>query len=160
MSENRYSDADLSAAVLRVLGKDAISLVWLPETVRKLGAAILDGEHHQRVVTCVWCGYEFAMGTPTSQARVLKEHALICALHPLRASEERVRLLSEILIAGLQFKGGWREAIVELEDFCGEEVRIRNMVAAADQLDEWAARARAACTSEDLQRAGLKARAE
>ena len=31
---------------------------------------------------------------------------------------------------------GWREAVVELEDFCSEPVRLKNMVAAADQIDE------------------------
>jgi hypothetical protein len=45
---------------------------------------------------------------------------------------------------GLSLKGGWREAIVELEDHCSERVRLRNMVAAADQLDRWADTARAA----------------
>lgn len=45
---------------------------------------------------------------------------------------------------GLHLKGGWREAIVELEDHCSEPVRLKNMLAAADQLDAWAAKARAA----------------
>jgi hypothetical protein len=31
---------------------------------------------------------------------------------------------------------GWREAVVELEDFCSEPVRLKNMLAAADQIDE------------------------
>jgi hypothetical protein len=45
---------------------------------------------------------------------------------------------------GVSLHGGWREAIVELEDWCGEPVRLKNMLAAADQLDRWAAIARAA----------------
>jgi hypothetical protein len=43
----------------------------------------------------------------------------------------------------LSLTGGWREAIVELEDFCSEPVRLKNMIAAADQLDRFAATARA-----------------
>jgi len=43
----------------------------------------------------------------------------------------------------LQLSGGWREAIVELEDFCSEPVRLKNMLAAADQIDEWVKQARA-----------------
>lgn len=43
---------------------------------------------------------------------------------------------------GLSLAGGWREAIVELEDWCHERVRLKNMLAAADQLDRWAKAAR------------------
>lgn len=32
--------------------------------------------------------------------------------------------------------GGWREAIVELEDWCSEPVRLKNMIAAVDQIDD------------------------
>jgi hypothetical protein len=56
-------------------------------------------------------------------------------------------LETELLAAlkdGLSLAGGWREAIVELEDWCHERVRLKNMLAAADQLDRWAAAARAA----------------
>lgn len=56
-------------------------------------------------------------------------------------------LETELLAAlkdGLSLAGGWREAIVELEDWCHEPVRLKNMLAAADQLDRWAAAARAA----------------
>lgn len=34
--------------------------------------------------------------------------------------------------------GGWREAVSELEDFCHEPVRLKNMMAALDQIDELA----------------------
>lgn len=56
-------------------------------------------------------------------------------------------LATEMLAAlkdGLSLAGGWREAIVELEDWCHERVRLKNMLAAADQLDRWAEAARAA----------------
>lgn len=51
--------------------------------------------------------------------------------------------LVKVVKLGLALKGGWREAIVELEDHCSEPVRLRNMIAAADQLDDWATQARA-----------------
>ncbi len=59
-------------------------------------------------------------------------------------AEDRVTALEDAVEAGLRLKGGWREAIVELEDHCSEPVRLKNMLAAADQLDDWAAQARAA----------------
>lgn len=62
---------------------------------------------------------------------------------PSSPSRERVKVLEEALTKALRLKGGWREAIVELEDFCSEPVRLRNMIAAADQLDEWAESTRA-----------------
>ncbi len=60
-------------------------------------------------------------------------------------TKQRDDLLALIKLA-LSLKGGWREAIVELEDHCSEPVRLRNMLAAADQLDAWATTARAAIT--------------
>lgn len=50
--------------------------------------------------------------------------------------------LEKCLGEAMSLKGGWREAITELEDFCSEPVRLKNMIAAADQLDEWAAKAK------------------
>lgn len=60
-----------------------------------------------------------------------------------QVSDSDPQLLS-LLNEALRLKGGWREAIVELEDHCSEPVRLKNMIAAADQLDDWAARAQAA----------------
>lgn len=51
-------------------------------------------------------------------------------------------VMLQALKYGLGLQGGWREAIVELEDWCHEPVRLKNMLAAADQLDRWAALAR------------------
>lgn len=59
---------------------------------------------------------------------------------------EAALLITELVAAlerGVQWKGAWREAIVELEDFCSEPVRLRNMIAAADALDDWASESRA-----------------
>jgi hypothetical protein len=36
---------------------------------------------------------------------------------------------------------GWREAIALLEDHCGDSVKLKNMIAAIDQLDTFIARA-------------------
>lgn len=52
--------------------------------------------------------------------------------------------LLEALQEGLALKGGWRAAIVELEDWCSERVILKTMLAAADQLDRWAEHTRAA----------------
>lgn len=49
--------------------------------------------------------------------------------------------LAELVTEALQLKGGWREAIAELEDFCSEPVRLKNMLAALNQLDVWAKKA-------------------
>lgn len=54
----------------------------------------------------------------------------------LRLAAENARL-RELIKSALALKGGWREAIVELEDHCADPVRLKNMLAAADQLDEW-----------------------
>lgn len=73
------------------------------------------------------------------------------AILPARwESQDNVNLIAAapdllaVVIDGLFLKGGWREAIVELEDWCSEPVRLKNMLAAADQLDRWAQDARAA----------------
>lgn len=42
--------------------------------------------------------------------------------------------------------GGWREAVAELEDHCSEPVRLKNMTAALDQIDELSALLRAETT--------------
>jgi hypothetical protein len=75
------------------------------------------------------------------------EAALRAVIVPeLQRCERLAAVNAELLAAlkdGLSLKGGWREAIVELEDFCSERVRLKNMLAAADQLDRWADAARA-----------------
>ncbi len=52
----------------------------------------------------------------------------------VNAHDELVAILED----ARKFKGGWREAIVELEDHCSERVRLKNMLAATDSLDDWA----------------------
>ena len=65
------------------------------------------------------------------------------------SAEEECKELRGLLGEVLQLKGGWREAIVELEDWCHEPVRLKNMTAAADQLDAWAAKARDALAEQE-----------
>jgi len=48
--------------------------------------------------------------------------------------QERERMQG-LLREVMQLSGGWREAVVELEDHCSNPVRLKNMVAAADQID-------------------------
>jgi hypothetical protein len=59
-------------------------------------------------------------------------------LDPMKAAAQE---LYEALEMALKLKGGWREAIVELEDHCSEPVRLRNMLAAVDQLDAFTQKA-------------------
>ena len=90
------------------------------------------------------------VGTPYNITTDMPRHQAALAvavenhLPALLSALSRSRRMEEVLRNGLQLKGGWREAIVELEDHCSEPVRLKNMVAAADQLDEWATQARAA----------------
>jgi hypothetical protein len=70
----------------------------------------------------------------------------ILALLDAPAPDEAAIRVAQVaaLRRGLSLAGGWREAIVELEDFCSEPVRLKNMIAAANQLDDWVEATRAA----------------
>lgn len=56
--------------------------------------------------------------------------AVLVGAKLLREEHEELKSIARDL-------GAWREAIFELEDFCSEPVRIKNMVAAADRIDHW-----------------------
>jgi hypothetical protein len=69
--------------------------------------------------------------------------------HPVEATAEveaRFEVIAQSLIESscirdlltevFRLLPGWREAIAELEDFCGESVRLKNMIAALDQIDD------------------------
>ena len=43
----------------------------------------IDELHGRRVLTCVYCGEEFAEGTPASQHEALYRHIAVCLRHPL-----------------------------------------------------------------------------
>jgi hypothetical protein len=57
--------------------------------------------------------------------------------------------LYEALKDVAQLIGGWREAIAELEDFCSEPVRLKNMIAALNQCDDMTISIRAALAKAD-----------
>ena len=63
---------------------------------------------------------------------------------PFKPYQKRLSETDFLLRRVAQLLGGWREAIVELEDFCSDPVRLKNMLAAADQIDEIAPRIKAA----------------
>lgn len=77
-------------------------------------------------------GWLVAVVDHVDQERMPANAALIASAPALLAALE----------AMVALKGGWREAIFELEDFCFEPVRLKNMIAAGGQLDEWARNAR------------------
>lgn len=102
------------------------------------GLAMIDtGRQHDWPVArlCEW---------PTAKYIAAAGDALPTLLDEADALEAEVARLREILSRALALKGGWREAITELEDHCSEPVRLKNMIVAADQLDDWAVTARAA----------------
>lgn len=51
-----------------------------------------------RILTCVYCGLEYPQGTPATGDQVLTDHIRICPKHPLRAAEEKIKLLRSTLI--------------------------------------------------------------
>ncbi len=55
-------------------------------------------ENEGRIITCVYCGMEYPVGTPTSQNQVLTDHIKICEKHPLRKAEETITLLRKALV--------------------------------------------------------------
>ena len=64
------------------------------------------------------------------------------ALEGERRANEKLGETLKVIERALQLSGGWREAVVELEDFCSEPVRLKNMIAAANQIDDWRKEAR------------------
>lgn len=43
-----------------------------------------------QVLTCAFCGQEYPPGTPSSQHKLLLEHVLVCADHPMREVERKL----------------------------------------------------------------------
>jgi len=50
-----------------------------------------------RILTCVYCGYEYPQETPASGDQVLTDHIKICKKHPLRAAEKKITTLRNAL---------------------------------------------------------------
>lgn len=85
---------------------------------------------------------QFVMGATEFKVVDLPQGLRLIA-KKVQEGADRIEALEAIIGEALRFKGGWREAIVELEDHCSDPVRLKNMLAAADQLDAWATKARA-----------------
>lgn len=64
----------------------------------------------------------------------------------LRADLAKTTDLLALCRDALSLVDGWREAIAELEDYCGEPTRLKNMIAALDQIDIWKHKARSMIT--------------
>lgn len=54
-------------------------------------------EHHDRTLTCVFCGHAYPPGTPTHGADVLKQHVVQCPAHPM---SEAVEILFTAILTG------------------------------------------------------------
>lgn len=54
----------------------------------------MDGQ----IITCVFCGQEYPIGTPTHGSKILTEHIKVCERHPLRKAESDVALLRSALV--------------------------------------------------------------
>jgi len=52
----------------------------------------------KRVLTCIYCGHEYPQDTPASGDQVLTDHIKVCEKHPLRAAEDKIKLLRSALI--------------------------------------------------------------
>lgn len=50
-----------------------------------------------RVLTCVYCGYEYPQGTPAAGSEILTEHIKVCDKHPMRAAEIKISKLRKAL---------------------------------------------------------------
>ena len=50
-----------------------------------------------RVITCVYCGFEYQQGTPTHGASVLTEHIKTCPKHPMKDFQNGMKQIGKIL---------------------------------------------------------------
>ena len=57
----------------------------------------MNDEHHDRTLTCVYCGHAYPPGTPAHGADVLTAHIKVCPKHPLIKANEHVVELYEAL---------------------------------------------------------------
>lgn len=54
----------------------------------------MDGQ----IITCVFCGQEYPIGTPTHGSEILTEHIKVCERHPLRKAESDAAMLRAALV--------------------------------------------------------------
>ena len=51
-----------------------------------------------RILTCVYCGYEYPQDTPAAGSQVLTDHIRVCSKHPMRKAEADIALLRSALV--------------------------------------------------------------
>jgi hypothetical protein len=49
-------------------------------------------------INCVYCGHQYAPGTPATHAEVLKEHIEQCEAHPMSKLKKRYDILFDIAV--------------------------------------------------------------
>lgn len=54
----------------------------------------MDGQ----IITCVFCGQEYPIGTPSHGSEILTAHIKVCEQHPLRKAESDVAMLRSALV--------------------------------------------------------------
>ncbi len=77
------------------------------EKIRVLEKERVAIQENSRVVTCVFCGYEYPPDTPTSNHEMLKKHVAKCPEHPMFEVVKRADMLERYVDAsretGLKF---------------------------------------------------------
>lgn len=76
-----------------------------------------------RVLTCVYCGHEYPVGTPASGADILTEHIRQCGKHPLKKANDEIAKLHGVLaeVSSLAHAGGNMGFDIQLD--CLTEIR-------------------------------------
>ena len=54
--------------------------------------------NESRIITCVYCGMAYELGTPTHGSKVLTEHIKVCEKHPMRKAELTIKKLRSALV--------------------------------------------------------------
>jgi hypothetical protein len=54
----------------------------------------MDGQ----IITCVFCGQEYPIGTPSHGSEILTEHIKVCERHPMRKAEADIAILRAALV--------------------------------------------------------------
>jgi len=77
------------------------SAAWL-QVAKVACEAFNDGinkANEQKVLTCVFCGQEYPVGTKAHGEQILVDHIKVCEKHPLRAAEATIKKLQSVLMA-------------------------------------------------------------
>lgn len=79
-------------------------------------AAVRSSDGLGRVLTCVYCGHEYPQDSPAWGNQVLTDHIKVCAQHPMRAVEARVKELEQALLDAQLGADGLLKTAHERED--------------------------------------------